>query len=152
MSISEFHASHIGRVKVAFSISGPNINPQKVTEALGIQPDSSVSCGDDHRNFKGELIEIHSEDFWQIDTKDKVNSKDINDHFHYLLSKLLSHTEAILKFAQDGETYFDILWESSYLYAGTGPVISRENLQGISQLQAGMGFDIYQIEQSKLSA
>jgi hypothetical protein len=51
--------------------------------------------------------------------------------------------------AQEGETSFEVLWESSYLYAGTGPIIDRQNLQGVSQLHASIGFDIYQIQQSE---
>ena len=45
-----------------------------------------------------------------------------------------------------GETFFDVLWTSNYLYAGTGPIISHGGLQGMSDLGASIGFDIYQDE------
>ena len=35
---------------------------------------------------------------------------------------------------------------SSYLYAGTGPVLAGDCIAGICELKAGLGFDIYQIE------
>jgi hypothetical protein len=59
---------------------------------------------------------------------------------------LLPHRETIHRFARNGETYFDVLWESSYLYAGTGPELDRDCITGISQLGAGLGFDIYEID------
>jgi hypothetical protein len=62
---------------------------------------------------------------------------------------LLPHRDAILKLSQEGDIYFDILWQSTYLYAGTGPIIDRDCLQGVSQLQASMGFDIYQIDEEE---
>ena len=149
MGISELHVSHIRDVRVGVVLSSPNLTPQDVTATLGIEPDSSASRGDEQRNIAGKLMKPHTEGYWRIDTKGKVQSKDINDHFRFLLSLLLPHTKSILKFAQDGETYFDVLWQSTYLYAGTGPVIDSECLQGVSELQAGMGFDIYQIDEDE---
>jgi len=140
------NVSHIRKVEVGFIISGKNLNPQEITNALGIQPDHSAACGDERRNLKGALLASHDAGFWRLDTSAKVQSKDINDHFRYLLSLLLPHRDAILKLSQEGDIYFDILWQSTYLYAGTGPIIDRDCLQGVSQLQASMGFDIYQID------
>jgi len=40
-----------------------------------------------------------------------------------------------------------VLWESTYLYAGTGPLIEKDCCIGIGLLEAGLGFDIYQIEE-----
>ena len=147
MGINELHASHIRKVEVNFCILGQNLIPEQVTEAVGIQPDYSGNKGDEKRNNLGKVMGTHSESFWVLSTEGKVESKDINDHLRYLLSQLLPHREAILKFAKSGETYFDILWQSTYLYAGTGPVIERDCLQGAAQLGAGMGFDIYQIDE-----
>ena len=149
MNLNELHASHIRRVEVGFVISGVNIDPRAITHALGLQPDLSAARGDERRNFKGTLLPPHDEGFWRLDTSGKVQSKDINDHFRYLLSLLLPRQESILKLSQDGETNFDILWQSTYLYAGTGPVIDWDCLQGVSQLHAGMGFDIYQVDEEE---
>jgi hypothetical protein len=137
MSITEFHASHIGRVGVSFQMSSPTLDPNEVTRALGITPEL-VS------------VPVSTHGFWSLSSQGKVEAglaaKDINEHIRYLLRILLPVREAILKFAQGGETYFDVLWESSYLYAGTGPVIAEDCIAGICQLNAGLGLDIYQIE------
>ena len=152
MSINELHASHIRRVGVDFYLSSPSLDPGEVTEALSLQPDKSAKRGDERRNYSGNLLSPHEEGFWMLSSKGKVNgkfqSKDINEHIVFLLKLLLPHRESILRFAEGGETSFSVLWESSYLYAGTGPEIFRECIEGISQLGAGIGFDIYQIEEA----
>jgi hypothetical protein len=95
MSINELHASHIGRVAVSFHLSSPTLNPQDVTSALGINP---------------ELVSVppSTHGFWSVTSQDKVQgfvpSKDINEHFRYLLRILLPNRETILRFAKDGET------------------------------------------------
>lgn len=149
MAISAEHASHIRKVKVGFIISGDSLNPNIVTERLNIVPDDAAQKGDERQNHLGQKLTPHTEGFWRIDTENKVHSKDINDHLRYLLERLLPHRDQLVQFALMGETFFDVLWQSTYLYAGTGPVIDAENLQGIGQLRATMGFDIYQIDENE---
>ena len=147
-ALSEEHESHIGRVQVSFVLSATDLDPDEVTEMTGLTPDESAKRGDERRNYKGQLITPHKEGFWIISSQGKVESKDINDHFDFLLDILLPHRKTFLQIIDElnGETYFDVLWTSSYLYAGTGPLISRQALRGISELGASMGFDIYQDE------
>lgn len=146
--ISKEHASHIGRVKVDFFLSALLLDPATITNLTGLPADRSARRGDERRNFKGDLIPPHDEGFWMISSEKEVNSKDINDHFRFLLGLLLPHREKFLKVIDEmnGEAYFDVLWTSNYLYAGTGPMIAREVLQGMSDLRASIGFDIYQEE------
>jgi hypothetical protein len=148
--ISELHASHIGRVKVEFCLSAFELEPATITDWTGIQPDKMARRGDERRNYKGDLLAPHDEGFWAISSAGKVHSKDINDHLNFLLELLLPHRETLLRVINEinGEAYFDVLWTSSYLYAGTGPIISREALQGMSNLGASIGFDIYQVDNS----
>src|ERR1700742_1371906 len=118
MPINEFHASHIRKVEVNFIISGEWLIPAQVTEATGIQPDYSGNRGDERQNGLGHVMGTHSEGFWVLSIEGKVESKDINDHLRYLLSRLLPHRKAIRKLAEKGPTYFGALWQSTYLYAG----------------------------------
>jgi hypothetical protein len=137
MMINELEVSHIGRVGVSFHLSSRTLEPDEVTKALNVLP---------------ELVSVppSTHGFWSLSSQGKVEgvleSKDINEHLRYLLRKLLPYRETILDFARDGETYFDVLWESSYLYSGTGPEIASDCIAGICQLNAGLGFDIYQID------
>lgn len=40
-----------------------------------------------------------------------------------------------------------VFWQSTYLYAGTGPLLDAADLAGVAALGAGMGFDIYQLDE-----
>ena len=144
--ISEHHASHIGRVKVDFSLSALDLDPGAISLVTGLKPDRAAKRGDERRNHKGQLLSPHDEGFWMISSSSRVESKDINDHIDSLLTLLLPHRETFLQVVEQmkGEAFFDVLWTSSYLYAGTGPLISREALRGMSDLGASIGFDIYQ--------
>jgi hypothetical protein len=144
--IDEQHASHIGRVKVDFLLSALDLDPKTITERTGLHPDKSAKRGDERRNYKRDLIAPHDEGFWMLSSEGKVISKDINDHIGLLLGLLLPRRETFLAVVNEmaGEAFFDVLWTSNYLYAGTGPIISREALQGMSELGASIGFDIYQ--------
>jgi len=61
---------------------------------------------------------------------------------------LLPNQKVILQIIAEmkGETYFDVLWTSNYLYAGTGLVLSHKIVRGMSDSGASIGFDIYQDE------
>lgn len=80
-----------------------------------------------------------------ISSAARVQSKDVNVHLNSLLTVLLPIQKVILQIIAEmkGETYFDVLWTSNYLYAGTGPVLSHEVVRGMSDLGASIGFDIY---------
>lgn len=147
MTISESHAAHIRQVHIEFVIESPKLDPKMVTERIGLSPSGTGRKGEQRRNFKGDVVGVEENGWWQLSTKGIVASKDINDHFHFLLDRLLPHRESVLKFAEGGETYFGVRWESTYLYAGTGPLIDSKSISGVAALVAGMGFDIYQIDE-----
>lgn len=147
MDISESHASHIRWVSVAFIISGADFNPDTMTVILDRKPDKCARKGDPRKNYAGKSLSPEQEGWWRIESTTHVKSKDVNDHFEFLLGILLPHRQKILELAKNGETYFDVLWKSTYLYAGTGPLLSASVCEGIGMLKAGVGFDIYQIEE-----
>lgn len=148
--LNELYLSHIGEVGAAFVISSKTLDPSVLTLHTQIQPTLSARNGDEARDYKRHVLSTpHDEGFWRVSSNEKVFSKDVNDHCIYLLDLLLPHEDIILRTLRDvvGEACFDILWESSYLYAGTGPVLSKEVIDGVSRLNASIGFDIYQIDE-----
>jgi hypothetical protein len=149
MKLEPHYAATIRRIHVDFILSAPNLDPAKVTSALKIKPSESARRGDERRNPRGDLLSPHKEGWWRLSSEGKVKSKDINKHFEYLLKKLLPHKSTILKLAKDGETFFDVLWENTNLYAGTGPVLSNQSIKGMAELNASIGFDIYQIDEEE---
>jgi hypothetical protein len=124
------------------------LDPNAVSQITGLKSDRTAKRGDERRNYKGDLVSPHDEGFWMISSAGRVDSKDVNDHVKFLLAMLLPYQKALLQIIAEvkGETYFDVLWTSNYLYAGTGPIISHEVLRGMSDLGASIGFDIYEDE------
>ena len=148
MTICELHASHIRKVEVSFCLIGPDLDPEAITARLGISPDETRRRGDERRNKRsGEVLGLYHEGLWALGSLPRVDSKDINDHFRWVLGQVLPHREAVLEFARGGESFFSVLWKSTYLYAGTGPLIDAECLAGVAALGGGMGFDIYQVDE-----
>jgi hypothetical protein len=147
MALDPLHESHIRGVAVTFSVSAPDLDPDAVTAATGIRPDRQARRGDERRNAAGNLIRPCPEGWWVLGTRGKLDSKDVREHFHYLHARLLPHAAAFRAFAEGGETWFDVVWMSTYLYAGTGPIFDAESIAGVAELGAGMGFDIYQVNE-----
>lgn len=147
MAISDSHASHIRGVHVRFCLEAPSLDSAAVTDATGIAPTSLGKAGDPRTNRIGTMLGTHEQGWWQFSTKDMVDSKDINEHMRYLLAQVLPHSQVIRDLASSGEAFFDVLWESTCLYAGTGPVLDADVVDGMAALGAGIGFDIYQIDE-----
>ena len=149
MPLNPLYLATIRRVHVEFDLTAHNLDPEEVSLAFKIKPSRSAKRGDERRNPRGTLLSPHKEGWWQLSSEGKVRSKDINKHFEYLLKRLLPHKKTILGFvkAQAGETYFGVLWENTYLYAGTAPMLSSQSIKGMAELNASIGFDIYQIDE-----
>lgn len=145
-TLNPSHEAHIGRVWVEFELTGNEIASKTVTEALGLTPDDSANKGDSRENFAGKPLTPHREGWWYLTSRDKIDSKDLRVHFHYLLEKLLPVSDKIASLGSNCNKYFGVHWESSYLYAGTGPILDLATIEGVARLRAEMGFDIYQIE------
>lgn len=152
LGLDPLHAGHIREVAVTFSVSAPDLDPDAVTAATGLQPDRQARRGDERRNRAGKLLQPEKEGWWALGTRGKLDSRDVREHFHYLLARLLPHAGALRAFAEGGETYFDVLWKSTYLYAGTGPIFDPASIAGAAELGAGMGFDIYQVHEEAEAA
>jgi Domain of unknown function (DUF4279) len=151
MSLSPLHESHIRRVAVSFVLSSPDLEPEAVSAELDLRADASARRGDTRWNVAGQVLGPQEQGWWQLGTAGRVQSKDVNEHFRHLLGLLIPRQDAIARIVPGGEAYFDVLWESTYLYAGTGPVLSCDVIAGVAALEAGIGFDIYQIDEPEVS-
>jgi hypothetical protein len=126
----------------------PRAGPGGGDQRIGLTPNQSNRRGEERRHPRsGATLGYYPEGCWAVSSAPAVDSKDVNDHLRWLLDRLLPCRAAILPLAVGGETYFDVLWESTYLYAGTGPLLDAVCLAGVAALNAGMGFDIYQVDE-----
>lgn len=88
MPISDFHASHVRRVRVTFCIASTDMDPRRVSELLGVYPSKTVQRGDERRNAAGHIVGTEDQAHWCLSTRGAVESKDINEHFRYLQAQL----------------------------------------------------------------
>jgi hypothetical protein len=132
---------------VTFSVFAPDLDPDAVSAVTGLKPDYSARRGDFRWNRAGMPLRPHGEGRWSLGTRGKLETKDVREHFRYLHERLLPHAKAFRDFALGGETLFDVFWQSTYLYAGTGPFLDAPDLAGVAILGAGMNFDIYQVDE-----
>ncbi len=149
MGLNPLYEEHIREVAVDFDLTAPDLDPDAVSKEIGITSTRSAVRGDERRLPTGNELDPHNEGWWQLSSRGKVESKDINDHFRYLLAHLLPHREYICSVAEKGESYFSVLWQSTYLYAGTGPMLDHDCIAGVVALKAEIGFDIYQINEKE---
>jgi hypothetical protein len=142
--LSEFEASTILAVRVAFSLIGPKLIPCEITSRVGVTPDFTIEAGAPWLNPLGQQIGVHETGLWGISSARRVQSKDINDHLQYLLGRLLPRKRILCELTAENQAYFDILWKSRYLNAGAGLRLDPEWVSGIAALKASLRFDIYQ--------
>ncbi len=151
MPISPDHAAHIGRVEVAYVLTGPELDPDAVSRTLGLAADFAVHVGDARITGAGCVLGVEREGVWRLESRQRVQGdaltrKDIDVHVRALLAILRPHVATLRALAERGEAAFDVLWESSYLHAGTGPVLAADCIEGIARLGASLGFDIVAID------
>ncbi len=141
---------HVDRVKLDFRISSRDLIAETLTETIGVEPILTARRGDERKNYSGQLVSPHVAGLWVITSELLTTSKDINNHFKALFEILLPHADYIsgIYSRENAEIFFDVMWESNYLYAGSGPILSRATIGGVAQLNGEIGFDIYQIDES----
>jgi hypothetical protein len=149
VAISESHASHIRKVRVSFWFEAPDLDPGEVTKALGLNPTHAGRRGDVRRNAAGNVLGSHEQGWWSFSSEGAVDSKDINEHVAYLQARLQVSRETLAQIAPDARTYFDVVWKSTSLYSGTGPLMDADSIAGVAALGAGIGFDIYQVDENE---
>lgn len=147
MALNPSHESHIRDVAVTFLVTAPDLDPAAVSAATGLEADQSARRGDERRNQAGMVLRPEVEGWWALSTRGRMTSKDVREHLRYLHERLLPHADVLRALADGGETFFDVVWKSTYLYAGTGPLLDPASLAGVAALGAGMGFDIYQVDE-----
>ena len=144
MAISEFHESTIIKVQAYFGFDSFDCQPSEISTSLGVIADYS-HLKDSLRSLKnGKTIKNHFST-WSIESKS--TSKDINIHLRQLLERLKGVQN---KFEpRFGKPSFSVLWKGNYLYAGSGPFYEVDVLKGISELNAELYHDIYQVDEDE---
>ena len=114
-----------------------SINPSELTEKFGIQPSKT--------QIKGEVRSGRVRNWptaWFLESKEKVESKEVRRHIDWLFEQLKGKSEVIRELQINGsEIHLYCFWESALGHGG--PMLDSEILRKIASLNIGISFDIY---------
>ncbi|MDH4227309.1 MAG: DUF4279 domain-containing protein [Deltaproteobacteria bacterium] len=127
------------KIIVYFFIAGFDIDPDEIEDKIGIKATPVKGKAKTKTMRAGN----RRPGYWSINTKGKVESEDVNEHFSYLFAMLFPKRETIVELSRNWEISFDVFWTSTRLFAGDGPQLSKETCAGVAQFNAEIGFDIY---------
>ena len=143
MTLSSSHEGTIESVRVRFCFAEFSCDPDRITAALGLEPDLVLRVGDQRQLHGGARVPIrHSH--WEI--RSRSDSKDVNVQIRSLIALL---DPVATKIDPTWNPFFDVIWEGNYLYAGSGPFYERDVVAGIARLNAEIFQDIYQVGSGK---
>ena len=129
------------RTLAALRIYADNLDPDMVTDCLGIRPTSSQRKGEIKTNSRGKqrTIKIGA---WFLSSEDRVQSKDLRRHLDWLLALVLPRAEAVRSLQTiDGVTMnVNCIWWSAR--GGGGPTLWPEQMRGLADLNLECSFDV----------
>ena len=143
---------HVGKVSIRFEVFGDDWDPESVLQSSGIQPTESVRPHQIPRLLPFSKRQAHPDSVgvWALDTAAHVKSRDVKEHFQYLLSVLLPRLEQLDAATRGAARHITLDWESTQ--AGTaGPELSPEILSGLAQLKAPMQIHVHRIDETDIS-
>jgi hypothetical protein len=129
------------RTYVTFILRGKNLNPEYITEALGITPTRSYKRGDQRT---GEKFWPHG--LWSFSSQNNISSTDLSKHIEWILDRLEGSRSRLVDLLSENsfEAKLSCFWESQNGYGGI--VISRHLLERITAMKLDFLIDIYRKE------
>ncbi len=121
-NISLDESDEVKKLYVVFRIRGDDLNTQKVTSDLNIQPTVVYQKGEKFAGKKFDPIgrkvveETHTRyvSVWDVDSESQQSLKRVKEHIEYVLNILEPYTQAIAQYLEQKEKYllsFYIRWE-----------------------------------------
>lgn len=121
-----------------FILRGKGLNPQEVTDSLGVNPSKSFKRGD----WRTET-ERWTRNFWSLTSQDKIQSDDLSTHIEWLLNQFEQVNNKLIEILKrDGvESEISIFWIFPTEHEELE--ISSDLLSRIASLGSNLNFDIY---------
>jgi Domain of unknown function (DUF4279) len=133
---------------VAFRVKSTDLDPQDVTNALGLEPSKSHKRGDAHRGPSGKRYSDFSGGLWSLKSP-LAASASLDEHLLALLDQLGSRAATIRELTVDYRIDFFI----GVFGNGLGNFvfsISGEVLQSVAKLRVTLDFDVYEVNNDTL--
>lgn len=127
------------KLYVTFFLKGKFLNPQAVTDRLGIKPSKSFARGDVR---SGDKKWPHG--YWALESSDFVDSTDPANHFEWLMNKLEMVEKELIKLLEEDTSFIakvSCFWIMSNEHASF--TLSDKLLVTAVRLKLKIDFDIY---------
>jgi len=106
------------KIFAVFGIRADKLDPDRISERLGIQPSHSFARGDEYKTHvsKTEMgVRVRPFGVWQISSEGVVKSGNLQDHVDYLIRLIEPKRMAISALMADPDLYMDMrLWVESH--------------------------------------
>jgi hypothetical protein len=143
---------HVGKISVRLEVFGEEWDPDRVARMCGLQPTELLHPHQTMRQLTFSKREAHPESVgvWVLDSAAHVKSRDVKEHFQYVLKTVLPRLPEFDAATVGAARHITLDWESTQ--AGTaGPELSPEILSGLAQLKAPMQIHVHRIDETDIS-
>lgn len=124
------------RTYATLCIYHDDVLPEEITSSLGVMPDRTVR--------KGQTISLGSapRNGWFYGTLEKIDSKDLGVHVHWLANKLRDKRQQLFELARRGcELRIMCFWASAS--GNGGPVFGHPLLVELSEIPVDVHLDVW---------
>lgn len=134
--------SEMNRRHASFSVLGSTLDPEQITAALSLTPDTAFKAGD----LRGKTANKWQHGFWSISTESEVQSQKLEEHIAWLLDKLEPVSRQLADIRDSSEIHARVFcfWETDRM--NDGIELSPDLMGRLARLNLQVGIDIYNSE------
>ena len=126
-----------------FAIFSDSQDMQDLTGQLGVIADWSLPPAASTFHSTGAARSSGRRGCWLVRSKDRLASKDVNEHLRFLLRLLLPHRDIVKDTAKGGVAVFTVHWTGQAYPYDCGPAIAVDCVAGIAELNAELALTIH---------
>ena len=138
------------RTFASFRLAGGELKPDEVSAALGLEPTNARERGQEIPVGGGGSTFRQPTGVWSLSSQNAVESTSLERHIVYLMDAIESAVVALdaLPFRRHIKVDFFCYWHSAGGHGG--PEISATTLARMAALDASLGIDFYDSDQSSV--
>lgn len=142
---------HVGKVSLRLEVFGEGWDPDRITQGSGLQPTEALRPGQRPRLLPFSKRQAHPDSVgvWALDTAAHVASRDVKEHFQFMLGRVLPHLAQFNEATRGAGKYMTLNWESTQA-GDVGPELSPETLSGLAQIGASLHILVHRIDEADL--
>jgi hypothetical protein len=144
--IDEFAPRSHYHFRISLRVRHPGIGPEKITEALGIEPRHSWKAGEPRKTPTGAPLTGSNRDtYWMAEIAAGRWPTKVNEAIHDTLRKLVPYRSFLHHVRAEGGTVE--LFIGWFFENQSGDVLTHQCLALAGDLQIDLSFDVYSPEQ-----